>query len=86
MSKEKSKKKIMVIVSCVCVGLAVFVVVWLMICGYLWTWGPFSDMANIRFRNLAGNSDAYSVENVEELENSPLEGLSLIHISEPTRH
>lgn len=70
----------MVIVSCVCAGLAVFVVVWLMICGYLWTWGPFSGMANIRFRNLAGNSDAYSVENVEELENSPLEGMNICYL------
>lgn len=31
MSKVKSKKKIAVIVSCVSVGLAVFIVVWLMI-------------------------------------------------------
>lgn len=80
MSKVKSKKKIMVIVSCVCVGLAVFVVVWLMICGYLWTWGPFSSMANIRFKNLAGNSDIYSVENVEEFENSPLEGMNICYL------
>lgn len=80
MSKVKSKKKIAVIVSCVSVGLAVFIVVWLMICGYLWTWGPFSSMANIRFRNLAGNSDAYSVENVEELENSPLEGMNICYL------
>lgn len=80
MSKVKSKKKIAIIISCVCIGLAVFIVVWLMICGYLWTWGPFSGMANLRFKNLAGNGDVYSVENVEELENSPLEGMNICYL------
>ena len=80
MSKVKSKKKIAIIISCVCIGLAVFIVVWLMICGYLWTWGPFSGMANLRFKNLAGNGDVYSVENVEELENSPLEGVNICYL------
>lgn len=80
MSKVKSRKKIAIIVSCVCVGLAVLIVIWLMICGYLWTWGPFSELANIRFKKLAGNSEEYSVENVEQLENSPLKGMNICYL------
>ena len=80
MSKVKSRKKIAIIVSCVCVGLAVLIVIWLMICGYLWTWGPFSELANIRFKKLASNSEEYSVENVEQLENSPLKGMNICYL------
>ena len=80
MSKVKSKKKIAIIVSCVCVGLAIFIVGWLMLCGYLWTWGPFSKMANIRFSKLEGNSEKYSVESVEKTEGSPLEGMNILYL------
>lgn len=73
-------KKIAIIVPSVAVGLAVIVVLWLMLCGYLWTWGPFSSLANIRFAKLAGNSDEYSVENVSPLEDSPLEGANILYL------
>ncbi len=74
------KKKVAIMVSCVCAGLAVLIVGWLMLCGYLWTWGPFSSMANIRFKKLAGNAEQYSVENVDPLENSPLEGMNILYL------
>lgn len=80
MNQSRSKKKIAVIVSCVCIGFVMLAVVWLMVCGYLWTWGPFSDLANIRFQNLVGNGDQYSLANVEELENSPLEGMNICYL------
>ena len=78
--KVKSKKKIAIIVCCVCVGLAVLIVAWLMLCGYLWVWGPFSKMANIRFSKLEGNSDKYAVESVEELPSSPLKGMDILYL------
>ncbi len=74
MSKRR-KKIIISIVVIVCA--AVFTAVWLMVCGYLWTWGPFSGMANIRYKSLAGNADTYAVENVDKLESSPLEGMNV---------
>ena len=74
------KKKIAIIISSVCVGLAIFIVGWLMLCGYLWTWGPFSEMANIRFSKLEGNSDIYAVESVEELPSSPLKGMDILYL------
>lgn len=73
------KKKITISVS-VCVCLAAFVTVWLMLCGYLWTWGPFSDMANLRFQKLPGNAETYAVENVEPLPSSPLAGKHILYL------
>ena len=35
------KKKLWIMLPCIAVGLAVLIVVWLMVCGYLWTWGGF---------------------------------------------
>ncbi len=37
-------------------------------------WGPFEFMYKIRMKNLEGNSEKYSVENVSALEKSPLDG------------
>ena len=78
--KVKSKKKIAIIVSCVCVGLAVLIVAWLMLCGYLWVWGPFSKMANIRLSKLEGNSEKYAIESVEKLPSSPLKGMNILYL------
>lgn len=80
MKGTRSKKKTAVIVCCVAAGLAVFVLGWLMLCGYLWTWGPFSRMANLRFEKLEGNSDTYSLEQVVPLENSPLSGSCICYL------
>lgn len=71
------KKKMAVIISCICLGLAVVILGWFMLCGYLWSWGPFSGMADARFRNLPGNGKEYSLERVEPLADSPLEGLRI---------
>ncbi len=74
------KKKAAVTVCCACVGLVVLIVAWLMLCGYLWTWGPFSKMANIRFSKLEGNSEKYSVESVRKIDDSPLEGMNILYL------
>lgn len=78
-NKMSKKKKITITLS-VCGGLAVFVVAWLMLCGYLWTWGPFSDMANIRFQKLPGNAETYAVENVQSQPGSPLAGKHILYL------
>lgn len=78
-NKMSKKKKITIAVSA-CVCLAVFVTVWLMLCGYLWTWGPFSDMANLRFQKLPGNAETYAVENVEPLPSNPLAGKHILYL------
>ena len=74
------KKKLWIMLPCIAVGLAVLIVVWLMVCGYFWTWGLFSEMANLRYKKLAGNSDAYAVETVEPLTDSPLAGKHVLFL------
>lgn len=76
----KRSKKIIVIISSVVAGLGILILVGLMLTGYFVTWGPFGKLANIRFGKMAGNSDKYSVENVETLENSPLDGMNICYL------
>lgn len=74
------KKKVAIITSSVAAGTALMVLVGLMLTGYFVAWGPFGNLANIRFRKMPGNADAYSVENVQRLENSPIEGTNLCYL------
>lgn len=78
--KKKSKKKVAIIVSCSCVGTAALITGWIAFCGYQWTWGPFSKLANSRFAKLEGNSSQYALENVEELPPSPLKGKDILYL------
>ena len=80
MSQLTKGKKRAIVIACIAVGLAVFIVAWLMLCGYLWTWGPFSSLADIRMRKLAGNGEEYALETVEPLDGSPLEGLDILYL------
>lgn len=73
-------KKITIITSSVVVGLIVIILLGLILTGYFVGWGPFSKMANIRFGKMEGNGDKYSVENVEPLENSPLDGMNICYL------
>lgn len=59
---------------------AVMIVGWLMVCGYLWTWGPFSSLSDERFRRLAGNDEQYSLEKVTPLTNSPIAGMHVCYL------
>ncbi len=74
------KKKAIIIFSSVAVGLAVIILIGLMLTGYFVTWGPFGKLANIRFRKLAGNADKYSVENVQPLDSSSLDGMNICYL------
>ena len=46
---------------------------WIFI-GYRYNYGIFKKLGDIRMGNLPGNAAEYSMENVTELENSPLQG------------
>ena len=78
--KKSYGKKKAIIFSSVCIGLAVFVLLWLMFCGYMWSWGPFHMFANHRFKGYEGNDGKYAVANVEKLEESPLEGYNILYL------
>ena len=74
------KKKFAIITSSVTVGISLMILVGLMLTGYFVTWGPFGNLANIRFSKMAGNADIYSVENVQPLESSPIEGTNICYL------
>ena len=78
--KKKSKKKVAIIVSSACVGTAALITGWIAFCGYQWTWGPFSNLADIRLVKLEGNSSQYGLDNVEELPSSPLKGKDILYL------
>lgn len=76
----KKGKKITIIMSSVVGGLLLAILLGLILTGYFVGWGPFNKMANIRFRKMAGNAEQYSVENVERLNDSPLEGMNICYL------
>lgn len=80
MGKIKSKKRKVIIISAVCIGLALFILLWLMFCGYMWSWGPFNTFANYRYRGFEGNGEKYAIENVQKLNESPLEGYNILYL------
>ena len=51
------RKKLAIILSSVCAGLALIILIGLMCTGYFVGWGPFAKMANLRFEKLAGNDE-----------------------------
>ncbi len=74
------KKKAIIISSSVAAGLLIAVLLGLILTGYFVIWGPFGKLANIRFKKLAGNADKYSVENVQTLDDSPLDGMNICYL------
>ena len=78
--RGKMRKKLAIILPSVCVGLALIVLIGLMCTGYFVEWGPFAEMANLRFEKLAGNDEKYAVERVEPLSGSPLSGKHILFL------
>ena len=56
------------------------VLLWLMFCGYQWSWGPFSSVHDLKTSRLPGNADPYNVTHTQQLENSPLEGKTIVFL------
>lgn len=56
------------------------VLLWLMFCGYQWSWGPFSSVHDLKTSRLPGNADPYNVAHIQPLENSPLEGKTIVFL------
>lgn len=75
-----SKNKTTIIISSSVVSIVLIILLGLILTGYFVGWGPFNKMANIRFRKMAGNAEQYSVENVEKLNDSPLEGMNICYL------
>lgn len=72
--KNKSVKKVVILAACLILVSAC----WLAFCGYKWSWGPFSRLHDVKMRNLQGNAEAYSPQNVEPIDNPLLKDRRII--------
>ncbi len=72
---KRCKTMVMILVNAAFAG-----VLWLMVCGYLWCWGPFQNMSEIRFRNMPGNAQIYDIAAVEPLSQSPLTDMNICYL------
>ena len=70
------KFKIILIVAIV---LVVLLIEWLFI-GYRFSFGPFKSLGDIRMAKFPGNSDAYDMNTVEPISESPLEGKRVLFL------
>lgn len=76
---KKSKKRA-IIISSIAAFLIVACIAGLLVAGSLWGIPPFDGLFDMRIAKLAGNREQYNIENVEELENSPLEGMNICYL------
>lgn len=78
MEKEKkSKKKLIIAVS---TGIAVFLMgQWLFI-GWRFGFGPFKGLGNFRRSRMEGNGEQYDFSHIELMENSPLQGKTVLFL------
>ena len=77
---KKSKKKIVIIISSIVAFLLVACIAGLLVAGSLWGIPPFGGLFDRRIAKLEGNGEQYDIENVEEFENSPLEGMNICYL------
>lgn len=61
-------------------GVAVFLVVQWCFIGWQFSFGPFKGLGRIRMRGMPGNADQYSFSGIEKMENSPLEGKTVLFL------
>lgn len=74
------KNKICRRIICILLLLLIIILIWIAICGYLWSWGPFASLHNIKTASLAGNQAEYSIENVSESEENALNKKKIIFL------
>lgn len=74
------KKKVIIGVSSGVVFLLVAAIVALLICGSKWGIPPFGFLRDNRLKNLEGNGEKYALENVQALNNSPLDGMNICYL------
>lgn len=73
----KNKKKMWIILGSSFAVLLITCLVGLLISGSLYGIPPFGGLRDVRLKRLPGNSEEYTLEQVEPLESSPLQGLNI---------
>lgn len=69
--KKKSRKKLMV---GIVAGILTLALVWVAICGWLWSWGPLAKLHDLKTMRLPGNAAAYDVQAMSLQDNPVLRG------------
>lgn len=59
---------------------ALLVVLWLLFCGYQWSWGPFHQAHDWKTASLPGNGQEYAPSHAASLPDSPLKGKTLVFL------
>ena len=57
--------------------LIVAVLIGLIVSGYMFSFGPFGALSDMRFGKLEGNAEEYSLDKVRPIDGSPLEGKNI---------
>lgn len=75
--KGRSKKKV---VTAVLIVLAVFLLIQWIFIGWRFNFGPFKALGRIRLSHMEGNGEAYDFSHIVPMENSPLEGKTVLFL------
>lgn len=76
MKTEKRKKKVVIILC----GIVLFVLVQWLFIGWRYAFGPFKALGQMRREAMPGNGDTYSFDAIEKMEDSPLEGKTVLFL------
>lgn len=77
MKEKKSKKK--VVITVLIVVAVLLLVQWLFI-GWRFCFGPFKSLGDLRRSRMAGNGGTYDFSQIQPMENSPLEGKTVLFL------
>lgn len=80
MNKEKKKPNVKKILCRVAIGVAVFLAVEWSFIGWRYNFGPLKFLGEIRLKGMPGNSEEYDFSHIEPMENSPLQGKTVLFL------
>lgn len=80
MPAGKKKPSIKKILCRVAIGAAVFLAAQWTFIGWRYNFGPLKFLGEIRLKGLPGNSEEYDFSHIEPLENSPLQGKTVLFL------
>lgn len=80
MKAEKKKSKAKKIVCYILAGVAVFLAVEWSFIGWRYNFGPLKFLGEIRLQGMPGNGASYDFSHIEPMENSPLEGKTVLFL------
>lgn len=73
--KVRKIKGVIIAISCAASAAA-----WIAFCGYQWSLGPFVKLHDLKTAGLPGNAKQYSLEQVNPIANSPIEGKRIVFL------